>query len=365
MEGASRTAIVTAQFRAAHALVDRDPIFQDRFALALAGCSAAEVTEFLAANAPDSCAHVVRLFVCQRSRFVEQEVARAVGSGVDQYVDLGAGLNSFAWRRPELLAGLVLFEVDHPATQAWKRGRLLALGLDCPPNLRFVGVDLRAAGTLGERLTAAGFDPARASVWSWLGVIQYLPLAAVGSTLGAVAGLAAPGSRLVASYGVPDELMDPALVEFTELTRVFTARIGEPRITWFAPGEMAAVARAAGWSRVRSVVRRRWRPGLPDGPTGWSPCGPSGCSSPRPDLRMRCLRPWTRFRKGAPSRVHGREQAARAALCGPDYVGRIGGVPGPVRGREALKQLVAAYFAAFDVDDTPEFLVAEDDMVVT
>src|SRR6266542_1494757 len=76
MEGASRTAIVTAQFRAAHALVDRDPIFQDRFALALAGCSAAEVTEFLAANAPDSCAHVVRLFVCQRSRFVEQEVAR-------------------------------------------------------------------------------------------------------------------------------------------------------------------------------------------------------------------------------------------------------------------------------------------------
>ncbi len=257
MEGASRTAIVTAQFRAAHALVDRDPIFQDRFALALAGCSAAEVTEFLAANAPDSCAHVVRLFVCQRSRFVEQEVARAVGSGVDQYVDLGAGLNSFAWRRPELLAGLVLFEVDHPATQAWKRGRLLALGLDCPPNLRFVGVDLRAAGTLGERLTAAGFDPARASVWSWLGVIQYLPLAAVGSTLGAVAGLAAPGSRLVASYGVPDELMDPALVEFTELTRVFTARIGEPRITWVAPGEMEAVARAAGWPRVRSVIRRR------------------------------------------------------------------------------------------------------------
>src|SRR6266508_3313204 len=275
MEGASRTAIVTAQFRAAHALVDRDPIFQDRFALALAGCSAAEVTEFLAANAPDSCAHVVRLFVCQRSRFVEQEVARAVGSGV-----------------------------DHPATQAWKRGRLLALGLDCPPNLRFVGVDLRAAGTLGERLTAAGFDPARASVWSWLGVIQYLPLAAVGSTLGAVAGLAAPGSRLVASYGVPDELMEPALVEFTELTRVFTARIGEPRITWVAPGEMEAVARAAGWPRVRSVIRRRWGHGLPDGPTGWSPCGPSGCSSPRPDLRMRCLRPRTRFRKGAPSRVH-------------------------------------------------------------
>jgi methyltransferase (TIGR00027 family) len=244
---------MTAQFRAAHALVDPDPIFEDRFALALAGCSAAEVTAFLAANVPDWCAHVVRLFVCQRSRFVEQEVQRAVGGGVDQYVDLGAGLNSFAWRRPDLLARLALFEVDHPATQAWKRGRLAATGLTCPPNLHFVGVDLRAAETLGARLTAAGFDPAHASIWSWLGVIQYLPLAAVGSTLRAVAGLAAPGSRLVASYGVPDELMDPASVEFTELTRVFTARIGEPQITWVAPSDMEAVALAAGWQRVRSV----------------------------------------------------------------------------------------------------------------
>src|SRR6266545_4111726 len=84
VEGASRTAIMTAQFRAAHALVDRDPIFEDRFALALADCSAADVRDFLAANAPDSCGHVVRLFVCQRSRFVEEEVEGAVGSGVDQ-----------------------------------------------------------------------------------------------------------------------------------------------------------------------------------------------------------------------------------------------------------------------------------------
>src|SRR5262249_48183229 len=91
MEGASRTAILTAQFRAAHALVDADPIFEDRFALAFAGCSAADVIGFLAANAPDSCAHVVRLFVSQRSRFMEGAVERAVGGGVDQYVDLGAG----------------------------------------------------------------------------------------------------------------------------------------------------------------------------------------------------------------------------------------------------------------------------------
>jgi O-methyltransferase involved in polyketide biosynthesis len=116
-----------------------------------------------------------------------------------------------------------------------------------------VGVDLRAADTLGERLTATGFDPARASIWSWLGVIQYLPLAAVRSTLRAVAGLAAPGSKLLASYGVPDDLMEPASVQFTELTRVFTARIGEPQITRLAPSDIEAVARAAGWPHVRSV----------------------------------------------------------------------------------------------------------------
>jgi len=253
MEGASRTAILTAQFRAAHSLIDDHPIFEDRFALALSGSSAAEVIGFMAANAPDSCAHVVRLFVSQRSRFMDEEVERAVSSGVDQYVDLGAGLDSFAWRRPDLMSGLALFEVDHPATQEWKRGRLAAAGLSCPPNLHFVGADFRAAGTLAERLAAVGFDPARASIWSWLGVIQYLSHEAVQSTLQAVARLAAPGSKLVASYGVTDDFMEPASVQFTALTRAFTAQIGEPQITWVTPDAMEAGARAAGWPRVRSV----------------------------------------------------------------------------------------------------------------
>jgi O-methyltransferase involved in polyketide biosynthesis len=86
-----------------------------------------------------------------------------------------------------------------------------------------------------------------------LGVIQYLPLKAVRSTLRAVAGLAVPGSKLVASYGVTKELMDPASRQFTERTRVFTAVIGEPQVTWVAPGDIDALARAAGWPRVESV----------------------------------------------------------------------------------------------------------------
>ena len=111
--------------------------------------------------------------------------------------------------------------------------------------------------------TAAGFDPARASIWSWL-----LPLAAVASALRALAGLAAPGSKLVASYRVTDDLMEPASREFTELTRAFTARIGEPQITWLAPHDIEAVAQAVGWPRVRSVdpsLFAPWFAGRTDG----------------------------------------------------------------------------------------------------
>jgi methyltransferase (TIGR00027 family) len=262
-----------ALFGAAHALVDRDPIFEDRFALALVGRPAAGLTGFLAATIPESCAHVARLFVCQRSRFVEEEVERAIGRGVDQYVDLGAGLSSFAWRRPDLMARLAMFEVDQPATQEWKRARLKVMGLGGPSGLHFVGADFMAADTLGVRLTATGFDPARASIWSMLGVIQYLPLAAVQSTLRAVACLAAPNSTLVASYGVPVNLMEPASVQFTELARVFAARAGEPQITQVTPSDVEAVAMAAGWRRARSVDPSSFAPWFVGRTDGLAPVG--------------------------------------------------------------------------------------------
>jgi methyltransferase (TIGR00027 family) len=146
---------------------------------------------------------VMRLFQCQRSRFVEEQVAHASARGVDQFVDLGAGLNSFAWRRPDLMQRLSLFEVDHPATQEHKRERLKVAGLVCPANMHFAGVDFTTGDSLADMLSAAGFDAQRPSIWSWLGVTVYLLVEAIRSTLTSVSELAAPGSTLVASYVEP------------------------------------------------------------------------------------------------------------------------------------------------------------------
>lgn len=271
MESVSRTAIVVAQFRAAHTRWDPDPIFEDDFALAFAGCEEADVKEFFAARIPDSLAHVARLFPAQRARFVEQQVASAVMDGVAQYVVLGAGLDSFAWRRLELARQLGIFEVDHPATQSWKRARLEEIGLDCPPNLHFASVDFTTEEDLGDRLIASGFDPARPSIWSWLGVILYLPLDVVQSTLHAVEALAAPGSKIIASYGVVDDRMELASQQFAEFGRAFTARVGEPQITWVAPADIEAVARAAGWPRVTSVDPASFYPWFAERADGLEP----------------------------------------------------------------------------------------------
>jgi methyltransferase (TIGR00027 family) len=253
VDKASETAALAAQVRAAHAILDPDPIFEDPFALALAGSSESEVRELFSAI-PPSCARVARLLPSQRARFADDEVERAVGRGVDQYVVLGAGLDSFAWRRTDLMAHLDVFEVDHPATQAAKLERLAAIDLAPPRQLYFAGVDFTAREGLSAGLADAGFDPGRPSIWSWLGVIVYLPLEAIESTLSSVAALSAPGSELVASYCVPRELMDPASREFDALAREASAAGGEPHISFVAPDEIETIARTAGWPVVRSVA---------------------------------------------------------------------------------------------------------------
>jgi O-methyltransferase involved in polyketide biosynthesis len=236
MEGASQTAVMTAMGRGAHQLIDPDPIFRDPYALALAGKTEADVVEFFKASAPQRVWHVGRLFHCQRSRFVEEAVERAVASGVDQFVDLGAGLSSFAWRRT-----------------AFKRERIDAIALCSPPNMHFVAVDFTAGQSLANALTVEGFKPSKSSIWSWLGVVHYLPVDAIRSTLGDVAELAAPGSTLIVSFGVLDEFMEPASREFAEVVRALTERTGEPQITWLSPEQMETIARDAGWRLVRSV----------------------------------------------------------------------------------------------------------------
>jgi methyltransferase (TIGR00027 family) len=252
VDNGSETASFAAQVRAAHALLDQDPIFVDPYAMSLAGVSEEEVRDLFGAI-PDTCARVARVLPNQRARLVDEEVESAVNRGVEQFVILGAGLDSFAWRRADLTAEIDVFEVDHRATQSWKQQRMRAAGLPVPSGLHFAGVDFAAAGQLAKGLTTAGFDPDRPAVWSWMGVIVYLSVEAVDLTLRTVRELSGPGSRLVASYTVTRDLMDSNSREFDDLARASSAAGGEPHITFLAPREMENMARRANWSTVHSV----------------------------------------------------------------------------------------------------------------
>src|SRR4029453_18021182 len=193
-----------------------------------------------------------RAAVVARSRFVEDWVAEQTARGVRQYVILGAGLDTFAQRRPELAAGLLVFEVDRPGPQAWKRQRLLELGYGIPPYLRLVPVDFEAGDAWWERLAASGFDSGRPAIVASTGVSMYLTKDAIIATLRQVAALA-PGSTLAMSFMLPIELTDPEVRPGIERAAEGARANGTPFISFFTPAEMLTLAREAGFGEVRHV----------------------------------------------------------------------------------------------------------------
>jgi methyltransferase (TIGR00027 family) len=194
-----------------------------------------------------------RAQVTCRSRYAEDALARAAGAGVNQYVILGAGLDSFAYRGGR--AGRVrVFEVDHPASQQVKRAALAAAGIEVPGNVRYVPADL-AVDPLARCLAAAGFDAAAPAVISWLGVTMYLSAEAVAQTLAAVAGLA-PGTELIADYLLPEDARDEAGALYGALVAQASAERGEPWRSCFTPDQMADLATRAGFGAVRAVSQR-------------------------------------------------------------------------------------------------------------
>jgi methyltransferase (TIGR00027 family) len=193
-----------------------------------------------------------RASILARARFLEDLVAERVAAGVAQYVILGAGLDTFAQRRPELASRLSVFEIDQPGPQAWKRQRLLELGFGVPPYLRFVPVDFEAGGNWWESLVAAGFDIAKPAVVASTGVSMYLSLEAITATLRQVATLA-PGSNFVMSFMLPIEMAEPELRPGIERAAAGARANGTPFISFFTPAEMLALAREAGFRDVQHV----------------------------------------------------------------------------------------------------------------
>lgn len=230
---ASRTALRVALRRAAHQLVDAPPlVFEDPFAVPIVGPEAlAELQRTLPADRRPFSASL-RAWMVARARFAEDVLTAAVrGQDARQYLVLGAGLDTFALRNP--FPHLQVFEVDHPATQAWKRERLAAAGLGIPHNAYLVPVDFESQ-SLERELLRAGFQPSQPAVTAWLGVVPYLTPEAFGATCRFLGQLPA-GSAVVFDYGQPREALPPVEQLMHDSLSARVAQAGEPFQLFFTP----------------------------------------------------------------------------------------------------------------------------------
>jgi methyltransferase (TIGR00027 family) len=241
----SRSAFTSAAARAAHLVVDSPPvIFADTLASALLGDRAEELIDYHRRHGDHPVLAGARAQTVVRGRFAEDLLTRA---GFGQYVLLGAGLDSFAYRSP--LAGSVcVFEVDAAATQAAKRAALAAAGIAAPSTVSFVAADL-AVDPVHERLCEHGFDPAEPALVAWLGVVTYLDAAAIDRTLAAVAGFA-PDTTLVFDHLLPAGLRDADGDAYVTQVAPATAEWGKPWRTFLAPHEAAALLARHGFGGV-------------------------------------------------------------------------------------------------------------------
>jgi methyltransferase (TIGR00027 family) len=211
---------------------------------------------------------IFRASVVARARFVEDLAIEQAKRGVGQYVVLGAGLDTFAQRRPEIASQLRIFEVDRPGPLAWKRRRLIEVGFGVPDWLRFVPVDFGAGGSWCERLAALGFNAGRPTIVASTGVSMYLTREANLATLRQVAALG-PGSTLAMTFILPIELAEPKQRSSIDVSAKGARASGTPFMSFFTPSEIVAMARVAGFTEVRHVsaddLAQRYFAGRTDG----------------------------------------------------------------------------------------------------
>jgi methyltransferase (TIGR00027 family) len=263
--GPDSTAVRTALWRALHMEVDPPPyVFEDQVGLKLVAPDDGW------RDRPDMqpFTRPFRASILARARFVEDVVAERAAHGVGQYVILGAGLDTFAERRPALASRLIVFEIDQRATQEWKRRRLIDLGFGIPSWLRFVPVNFEAGDSWWEQLIASGFDSRRPAVVASTGVSMYLTRDAIVATLRHVAALAS-GSILVMSFLLPIDMIDPEVRVGVERAAEGARASGMPFLSFFTPMEMLTLAREAGFKNVQHVsaamLAQRYFEGRTDG----------------------------------------------------------------------------------------------------
>jgi methyltransferase (TIGR00027 family) len=248
LRGPSRTALMAAMGRALHRDGPPPHVLDDWMATSLAGEEGRAILDNMLANAPPDRMRAFQAWTAVRSRFVEDFVESAVAAGISQYVILGAGLDSFAYRHPDLLERLTIFEVDHPFSQAWKRRRLEELHIPLHHNVVFAAVDFETQ-SLSDVLMAAGFSSDQRAVVSWTGVTMYLARPAIDATLDIVASWAA-GTCVVLSYDQPPGVLDDkgrALLADVSST---AAKYGEPFVSLFRRDEMEGLLVEHGFDSI-------------------------------------------------------------------------------------------------------------------
>jgi methyltransferase (TIGR00027 family) len=265
-EAPDSTAVRVALWRAMHVQIDSPPhVLEDEIGLQLA---APDDGWRQRPDMDPSMTSGFRAAIVARARFIEDLVAEQAAHGVAQYVILGAGLDTFAQRRPEVASRLRVFEVDQPGPQAWKRRRLNELGYGVPDWLRLVPVDFEADADWREQLAAGGFDPARPAVVVSTGVSMYLTKDATGTTLRQIAGLAS-GTTLAMSFMLPQDLLEEADRPGLEAAARGAQASGTPFISYFIPPEILALARESGFVDARHVpgvaLGERYFSDRPDG----------------------------------------------------------------------------------------------------
>ncbi|HEX3743464.1 MAG TPA: class I SAM-dependent methyltransferase [Bryobacteraceae bacterium] len=243
----SRTAWGAAFHRAAHQVLDPVRIFEDPLAIAILGQDTAGIARLAFERDSDT---RMRAFIAVRTRFAEDALAAACDRGTTQLVVLGAGLDTYAYRGA-MRERLRIWEVDHPATQAWKRGCLSAAGIALPANLTFASVDFEHE-TLADGLAAAGFDPSAQTFFTWLGVVPYLTREAIWSTLDFIAKLPG-GAGVVFDYADPPDSLSAELRAAHERRAARVAQLGEAFRSSFEPEELRAGLVAAGFREVENL----------------------------------------------------------------------------------------------------------------
>ena len=271
---ASRTALLVAAIRASHLRWNHPPIFTDDYALQMTTpfwrlvatnrlLNRLIVHRLLRVFRPIHTENILRI------RYAEDRLQEAVAAGAAQYVILGAGLDTFSLRQGELAERLRIYEVDHPASQAMKRQRLIAINGSVPANLVLVPVDFET-DRLDEQLTGAGFDTGTPAFFSWLGTTYYLTREAIRDTLERITAVAATGSRIVLDYKYPRRLVPEQWLLFADKVDQFVAKRGEPMLSTFAPEELTAELERDGFTELDTVTpeeqARRYLEGRTDMP---------------------------------------------------------------------------------------------------